>query len=239
MSTEKKTLPPKSKTVPADEVTEQQVIQFLNSHTGFIRTHLDELAAMDIPHESGMATSLIERQVAVLRAENTQLKNNLKQLIDIARYNEDLSQRIHCLFIEIMNAESLDDLMATIQEQMQSFFNTDLVLFRFFSMMELRSHISNDLVFTLKNRQASQLKKWLKQRQPACGELKDDVFKALFAQEKDIKSMAVIPLFGVKEYGTLLLGSADKTRFSEEKGTVFLAQLGELVSRRLVILIGS
>jgi uncharacterized protein YigA (DUF484 family) len=49
--------------------------------------------------------------------------------------------------------------------------------------------------------------------------------------------MAVIPLYGVKEYGTLLLGSPDKTRFSEEKGTVFLAQLGELVSSRLVTLI--
>lgn len=239
MSTDKKPTIVKSKLkAPKNAaLTQQQVIAFLNEQPTFIRDHLDELCEMDIPHDSGIATSLIERQVAVLRSDNVHLKNNLKQLIEIARNNEDLSQRIHHLFIEIMNTESLDDLMATIQEQLQSFFNTELVLFRFFSMMELRPYISDDLVFTLKNRQASQLKKWLKQRQPACGELQDDVFTALFAKEKNIKSMAVIPLFGVKEFGTLLLGSPDKTRFSEAKGTVFLAQLGELVSSRLVSLI--
>lgn len=218
-------------------LSDEQIIAFLNKKPEFIRDNLAQLSELDIPHDSGVATSLIERQVGVLRTENTHLKKNLKQLIEIARNNEDLSQRIHKLFIEIMNAEALDDLMATIQEQMQSFFNTELVLFRFFSTMELRPHISDDLVFELKNRQASQLKKWLKQRKPACGELQDDVFSALFAKEKNIKSMAVIPLFGVKEYGTLLLGSSDKTRFSEAKGTVFLAQLGELVSSRLVSII--
>ncbi len=219
------------------ELSDEQIIAFLNERPDFIRDNLTELAEMDIPHDSGVATSLIERQVNVLRAENKHLKDNLKQLIEIARNNEDLSQRIHKLFIEIMNADELDDLMATIQEQMQSFFNTELVLFRFFSIMELRPHISDDLVFELKNRQASQLKKWLKLRKPACGELQDDVFSALFAKEKNIKSMAVIPLYGVKEYGTLLLGSSDKERFSETKGTVFLAQLGELVSSRLVSII--
>jgi len=216
------------------KLSSEQVTQYLNDHSSFIREHLEELSELDIPHNSGVATSLIERQVSVLRTENTRLKNNLSQLIDIARNNEDLSQRIHKLFIEIINANEIDDLMATIQEQMQEFFNTDLVLFRFFSLPELREHISDDLVFTLKNRQATQLKTWLKRREPACGELHDDVFSALFAQEKNIKSMAVIPLYGEKEFGTLLLGSTDISRFSEEKGTVFLAQLGDLVSSRLV-----
>jgi len=239
MSTDKKTSMVKSKpkAVKKKALSNEQVIAFLNEHPAFIRDQLEQLSEMDIPHDSGIATSLIERQVAVLRADNAHLKKNLKQLIEIARNNEDLSQRIHRLFIEIMHAESLDDLMATIQEQMQSFFNTDIVIFRFFSMMELRPYIADNLVFELKNKQASQLKKWLKQRQPACGELQDDVFTALFAKQKNIKSMAVIPLFGVKEYGTLLLGSPDKTRFSEAKGTVFLAQLGELVSSRLVSII--
>ncbi|MBL7004139.1 MAG: DUF484 family protein [Gammaproteobacteria bacterium] len=216
------------------EINKQQVIDYLNADEGFIRDNIEDLAELDIPHEAGVATSLIERQVAVLRKENSEIKAQLKKLIAIARDNEDLSHRIHQLFIEISHAESLDDLMATIQEQMQSFFNTDVVMFRYFSLLELRPIISDDLVFTLKNRQTTQLKKWLKQRTPACGALGDDVFAALFAKEKNIKSMAVIPLFGVKEYGTLLLGSSDAKRFSEEKGTVLLAQLGELVSSSLV-----
>ncbi len=238
MSTDTKPTIKKTKSINAD-ISTQQIIEFLNDNPEFIRDNLTTLAELDIPHDSGVATSLIERQVSVLRKENNHLKSNLKQLIEIARKNEDLSQRIHKLFIEIMNAESLDDLMATIQEELQEFFNTELVVFRFFSIMELHPFISNSLVFELKNRQASQLKKWLKLRKPACGELQDDLFKALFSQDKNIKSMAVIPLYGVKEYGTLLLGSADKTRFSEEKGTVFLAQLGELVSSRLVSIIES
>lgn len=239
MSTKKTTSAEITSETDDIELTPEQVISYLNNQPEFIRENLEELAELDIPHDSGVATSLIERQVSVLRSENTTLKNNLKQLIEIARNNEDLSQRIHNLFIEIMKAEAVDDLMAIIQEQMQSFFNTDFVTFRFFSTMELRPHIGDDLVFKLKNRQASQLKTWLKQRQPACGELKDDLFKTLFGKENNIHSMAVIPLYGVKEYGTLLLGSSDKTRFSEEKGTVFLAQLGDLVSNRLVSLIDS
>lgn len=221
----------------SQELTAEQVIDYLNQHQGFIREHLEQLSDLDIPHHSGVATSLIERQVGVLRSENLQLKANLAQLIDIARNNEELSQKIHQLFLGITNAESLDDLMAIVQEQMQAFFKTDVVLFRYFSMNDIQPFISDDLVFRLKDAHTKKLKKWLAQRKPACGELTSEVFASLFAKEKNIQSMAVIPLYGEKEYGVLMLGSSDVTRFSEDKGVIFLEQLGELVSSRLVKMI--
>lgn len=217
--------------------SEDSMIEFLNNNPNFIRDNIENLINLDIPHDTGIATSLIERQVKVLRVENLKIKTQLNQLIKIARDNEELSHRIHQLFLETSNTESVDDLMATIQEQLKQFFNTDFVQFKFYSMPELKDHINDDLVFVLKNKQASKLKKWIKIRKPECADITHEVLAPLFAEQEKLKSIAVIPLYGMKEFGVILLGSLKQNRFSSNKGSVFLTQLGELVSHRLVSLI--
>jgi len=47
----------------------------------------------------------------------------------------------------------------------------------------------------------------------------------------------LIPIYHTNDIGLLILGSKSKDRFVEGMGTVFLAQLAELVSSKLKIYI--
>jgi len=71
-----------------------------------------------------------------------------------------------------------------------------------------------------------------------CGTLKPGQLDALFAAEADdIASAALIPLVesasSRKCYGLLAIGSQDRNRFRADMGTVFLSQLGKILSRVL------
>ncbi|MCF8005409.1 MAG: DUF484 family protein, partial [Chromatiaceae bacterium] len=51
----------------ASAVSDETVAAWLMRHPDFLLRHRDVLAKLNVPHGSGGATSLIERQVTVLR----------------------------------------------------------------------------------------------------------------------------------------------------------------------------
>ena len=81
----------------------------------------DIFSQLAIPHQTGGATSLVERQLRLLRDENQQLKAKIDELVSIARDNEELNQRFHRLALELMNADQLHDVLAMVQDQVQTF----------------------------------------------------------------------------------------------------------------------
>ena len=66
------------------------LVAFLQAHPDFFITHTHLLADLVVPHESGGAVSLIERQVAVLRDQNRQVRRELADLVQIARVQTPL-----------------------------------------------------------------------------------------------------------------------------------------------------
>ena len=79
---------------------------------------------------------------------------------------------------------------------------------------------------------------WLERRQTICGRQDEKINRALFGDGVDIGSSAIIPLFHQQDLGLLCLGSAGESRFNDAMGTIFLQQLGELVSIRVQALSG-
>ena len=49
------------------EITEQQVVEYLRTHSGFFTDHEYLLKEIKLPHASGKAISLAERQVHIFR----------------------------------------------------------------------------------------------------------------------------------------------------------------------------
>jgi hypothetical protein len=71
-------------------------------------------------------------------------------------------------------------------------------------------------------------------RQPVCGRLRPKQQIFLFGEENTtIKSAVLIPLFEARNIGVLALGSEQEDRFHPGMGTLFISQLGDLVSRAL------
>ena len=61
-------------------IDEEQVIDYIKDNPDFFIRHSSLLAEIEIPHESGSAISLIERQLSVLRDKNKKLDKVYSEL---------------------------------------------------------------------------------------------------------------------------------------------------------------
>ena len=216
-----------------DQSEESKVIEYLQKNPELLMAYPEIFSELSIPHHTEGATSLVERQLKLLRKDNKKLKKNLDELINIARENEELNQRFHRLALELIGAEQLHEVLAMVQNQVQTFFYTDYVYFKFLSGiadkdMQLDAHYLDE-----KSGIVETITPWLKKREPVCGQQDDKVNRALFGDDIKIESSALVPLYHATELGLLCLGSVSKERFNRNMGTIFLKQLGELVSTRL------
>ena len=215
------------------QTDETTVIQYLQRNPSILMDYPEVFSTLAIPHQTGGAISLVERQLKILRSENKQLRSKIEELVGIARDNEELNQRFHRLALELMSAESLHDVLAMVQDQVQTFFYTDYVCFRFLPGVRESGNVLEGLYIDADSSIVDRIKPWIEARKPICGQNDDAVNRALFGADISIASCAFIPLYHTRDLGLLCLGSVSTERFGESMGTIFLQHLGELVSNRL------
>ncbi|MEM7562620.1 MAG: DUF484 family protein [Pseudomonadota bacterium] len=218
---------------PSDPVDENKVIEFLQQNPEVLMRYPDVFSSLSIPHQTGAATSLVERQLKLLREENQSLKQKIDELVVIARENEELNQRFHRLALELMHADQLHDVLAMVQDQVQTFFYTDFVCFRFLPNVKNPNQALDGLLLEADSEVIEGIFPWIESRRPVCGQQDDKIDQALFGTDLRIGSSALIPLYHTDNLGLLCLGSNSADRFNRAMGTIFLQQLGELVSNRL------
>ncbi|MCP4472954.1 MAG: DUF484 family protein [Gammaproteobacteria bacterium] len=218
---------------PATETDESSVIRYLQDNPAVLMDYPEVFSSLAIPHQTGGATSLVERQLKLLREENQQLRSKIDELVGIARDNEELNQRFHRLALELMNTEHLHDVLAMVQDQVQTFFYTDFVCFRFLPGVSEAGNILDGLYLDADSGIVERIKPWVEARKPICGQQDDDINRELFGPNTRIASCAFVPLYHTRDLGLLCLGSVSAKRFGPSMGTIFLQHLGELVSNRL------
>lgn len=108
-------------------LTDEAVLRFLTTNPEFFANNEEVLPRLRIPHGSGNAVSLIEKQVSVLRNKCGSLENSLRDLIAVARDNENLHQRLHVLIQDIISAPSIEEIVALTQTSLCANFNADEV----------------------------------------------------------------------------------------------------------------
>jgi uncharacterized protein YigA (DUF484 family) len=212
---------------------ETQIIEYLEQNPDIFTHYPEVLASLNIPHQSGSATSLVERQIKILRDDNRNIRAKLDELVGIARDNEELNQRFHRLSLELMKSDQLYDVIAMVQDQVQTFFYTDFVCFRFLPNIKDKKNILQGHHLDADSGIVDTVLPWIDKRDPICGSLDDKINLEIFGTEFKIGSSALIPLFHTESIGLLCLGSTSSTRFTRSMGTIFLKHLGELVSTRL------
>ena len=211
--------PPDVGQVGNEELGEDAVATYLRAHPDFFERHLPLLATLKLSHASGTAVSLIERQVSVLRDSNRQLERKLLDLVQVARENEDLSSRLHRLALGLLEADSVDDTLATARELLRNDFRSTHVVIRLFR--DGSSEPNCDL---------SMFDGLFESGRPVCGRLTQSQGNYLFgSQAAEISSAVMIPLGDGNRYGILALGSPEADRFHPGMGTLFLGYLGGLI----------
>lgn len=217
-----------------DGVSEKDVSEFLQKHPRFFENNIDLLAEMRLPHPSGNAISLIERQVNVLRENNQSLEKKLNNLIQIARDNDKLNAQIQRMALALMETTSLDEAFYAVQDILRSEFMADSVVLRLFNAPSQPSNVDN-VAFIKRDESLEQLfSKFFRQNKPLCGSLNEAQASFLFADAaNDIASAALVPICDTESFGMLAIGSYDEQRFNPAMGTVFLTYIGEMVGRTL------
>jgi len=210
------------------------VVTFLTRNPDFFNKHSDVLPRLSIPHHTGDAISLIEKQVSVLRNKCCTLENSLRDLINVARENEQLHQRLHRLIQDIITASSINDVVTLTRDNMLANFNADDVRVVLISSKEQAEPDSDYINLSENDPKFALFGDIFKKRDTQCGSLSDAQTKFVFgADAQSFASAAVIPLYHKRKLGFVVLASNDKTRFALGKGVMFLNQLGEVLSRRV------
>jgi hypothetical protein len=223
---------PEAKAQP-DQSEESRAIDYLQKHPETLMSYPDIFTGLSIPHQIRGVTSLVERQLMMLRDENRVIKQNLDELVNIARENEELNHRFHRLALELMSCDQLDDVLSLVRDQVQTFFNTNYVSFKFLPTINDSKKRLSSHYFDESSDVGDIATTWISGRKPICGEQKASINAALFGVDLNVESCAIIPLYHASDLGLLCLGSTNKEHFTKKMGTIFLQQLGELVSARL------
>ena len=216
----------------AEEITKlttDQVAEYLRINPEFFESNLDLLAEIQIPHISGEGTtSLIERQVQVLREQNEVFKDQLKTFAVLAGENEELWYRIKDLAVMLLKSPDKVNLAEEVEDWIKQQYNLSGVVISLGDKKEL-----------LKNYQSDELiHKTLDDSEIQCGtDFSTELLDLLFAKNAEkVKSCALIPLINEQKNtnGILALGSENTERFNSEQSTAYLDCLSQIVSQALV-----
>jgi uncharacterized protein len=215
----------------ANTVTEDMVSDYLKDNPDYFNEHPEILSELKIPHESGSAVSLVERQVTVLREQNDQARKRLHELIEIARQNEDLARRMHQLALTLMDADDPKDIFNTLYENLKKNFRADRVVVRLFANPSFVDSFATDEFAGREVTEQSLFRSIIDKRMPLSGRMKRQQQVFLFGDEGDkIASSVMLPLHGEGWGGILSIGSFDAERFQPGMGVELLANLGEILS---------
>ena len=221
--------------IKQEHISENDVYQYLSDHADFFQSHSSLLSDLEIPHDSGKAVSLVEKQVSVLRDQKKQLKKQLHDLVQIAKENDSLNQKLHILAVKLYQSASFEDVLALSVERLKDDYSVDESKFIFFEdagvgpVAEVAA--SHCAIVDRGDPDFKGVDKILKEiTMPVCGRFNTEVTQYLFDDvEKEVQSMALLPLIGESCFGLLAIGSYDKHRFHAGKSTEFLQKLAELI----------
>lgn len=219
------------KIADGSSLTAEDIENYLRNHPDFFLARPELLADIVIPHRSGEAVSLVEKQVKVLREQNEQARKRLHELIEIAKLNEDLAHRMHHLVLTLIDAADPGEIFKTLYENLKRNFRAEKVAIRLFAqpagtvapaMAEFAGKEAGEtgLFETL-----------IEKRLPTIGVPNAEQQAFLFGSGgAEITSVVLVPLRGSNWGGVMAIGSSDPDRFQKGMGVELLANMGEVLS---------
>jgi uncharacterized protein YigA (DUF484 family) len=213
-----------------------QVEDYLQQHPDFFHEHLTLLEQMSIPHPSGTAISLISKQLELFRSKHHEMENQLNTLIKIARDNDTSFIRMHKLTLALLEASTLEQVIANLNVVLADYFLTDFVAVRIIKQCP-ESAIA-DLFIEPGSENLQPFLKEFASNQPKCGRPTLAQAKVLFGNSAvEVKSCAIIPMNFTELDGILAIGSREEGRFHYSMGNLFLTQMSEIIGTRLISLL--
>ena len=212
-------------------ITAAAVAEYLRRHPEFFNEYQHLLTELRVPHATGEAISLVEKQLTVLREQTEQTRKRMVALIEIARHNEELARRMHQLVMALMDATNAKEIFTILYDNLKKDFRADRVAIRLFANPAFIDSFPGEEFAGREQAEQKLFKSVIEKRLPISGKLKHQQQVFLFGDEGDkIQSAVIVPLHGEDWGGVLVIGSYDPEKFQESMGVELLANLAKVLS---------
>ena len=212
--------------------TEDMVREFLRDNPRFLDDNPDILESLSLPHNSGNAVSLVERQVGVMRDRNKEMRNRLDNMLATAHDNDLLFEKTKRLVLNLLEAKNLPAMVETIYDSLGKDFEID-----FYSLTLLgdEKSLPRTMARVASIEKANeQVNTLIGSDRAVCGVLREEEMTFLFGEKGlQVGSVAAVPLRYNNLYGILAIGNADPNFYKSSMGTLFLSYIAEVINRIL------
>ena len=210
------------------------VASYLRKNPDFLSDYPDILESLELNHSTGVATSLIERQVVQLRESNADLARQLNRLVLVARENEQLMTRLHGLTLELMSIDSRKEFFTHLGNSLLNNFNADILQLVLLDS-EVAADAGEDVIgISPDSPELEPFTSLMEKGRTVCGRLSESKMDFLFGSKaRWVQSTALVPLGEQGELGMMAIGSSDQARFYPGMGTLFLDLLANVIALNL------
>lgn len=216
----------------ADPLDPEQIAAYLQQHPDFFVARQELLGDLFLPHESGPAVSLVERQVSILRERNMDMRHRLSKLLDNARDNDKLFDKTKRLVLTLLEGQDFADIIDALHYCFDREFGIHFTSMIVFGNID-RVPSSQARVVTLAEAR-DHLGTLLKNNRAMCGTLGKKELAFIFGKHADeIGSVATVPLIHGATFGLLAIGNRDPQYYRSSMGTLFLGYIAEVLNRLL------
>ncbi len=210
-------------------ISADDVVIYLKTNPDFFVNRDDLLAELALPHQSGKAISLLERQVTILRERSIESRQTLHKLLENARHNDQLFQVTRNLILTLLDEDDIAQLISVTEANLSTQPGIDAC-----TLLMTEDSISGNTRPTRTTAAAE-----LQQRFPSlfheqrviCQGVDRDTATILFpGHSSPVRSVALCP---VKTHGRLLavltLGNHSRDYFNSDLDTLFLEFIADVL----------
>jgi uncharacterized protein YigA (DUF484 family) len=211
------------------QLTAAQVADYLRANPDFFAAQPDLLADLRLPHESGKAISLIEKQLVVLRERSQEARQKLGSLLENARDNDQLFDVTRNLVLSLLKARDATEVAEITQDQLSELGSVDACEIIVVARPGLQ--LSGGVRTENGEKLAQEFADVFRLRRTHCGAIPRDSIEKLFGANSDrVGSTALCPIMSDSEVIALLaLGNASEDYFNTSLDTLFLDFIGHVV----------
>ncbi len=218
----------------AEELTREQVADYLRENPEFFVDQDELLRSLTLPHDSGRAISLVERQVHLFREQRDTLRRELVELVSIARQNDRLFEKSKRLLMQVIEARTLNDMASAIDDSIRGDFGLDAASVLLFTEANVAGASQGALHVVRPVEARERLGSLLEGDRAVCGQFRESERAFLFPdRDEPIASVALVPLRSDELVGVFAVGSCQPGYFDQSMGSLFLSYISDTLSRLL------
>jgi uncharacterized protein YigA (DUF484 family) len=191
------------------------VVDYLKTHPDFFRDHPELLRELNIPHLPGTGVaSLIERQVSMLRAQCSQLEQELEVRKTRAGLQREMLQNVQALTLRLIRCRDMGEACSAMVRLLRRDYAADEVRIFVFSDLPEPGPV-NGVKFMPRNAKLKYMFiELLNRNRPLCGSLQDEHIRILFqGAAGHVSSTMIMPLRYERWEGLAAVGSQERGRY--------------------------